>query len=481
MFEFLSQCGVSPGWQLVLLSGLGALIALSAVLAAWDRRARVQNRQFTDALDNMAQGLCMFDAATRIVVCNQKYTRMYGLSPDVVKSGCTLRELIEHRKANGSFTGDPEQYCRDILKSIKLGRATSWLIEAGDGRIVRAINEPMRDGGWVSTHEDVTEQRKLEQQRDEMAGQQRRREMLDAAIAGFRVQIDTLLRKVSNSASEMRSTAAALSEASGESSQHAQKAVQSSSEASSSVRTAALAADELTSSIAEIARQLDQTNHVVRLAVAEARATDDEIAALAAAAQKIGAVVKLIQDIAGQTNLLALNATIEAARAGEAGKGFAVVASEVKSLAVQTAKATDDITGQIQAVQASTSGAVEAIRRIAERMQEIDRYASSVAASVEQQSAATGQISSNVTNAAEGTAVIVSVLGAVAGATTDARASAETVLSASHAVESAVTALRTQIEAFLGTVAPESADGGRAPPDRSGGYAVLDTANPDAA
>ena len=121
----------------------------------------------------------------------------------------------------------------------------------------------------------------------------------------------------------------------------------------------------------------------------EARATDGEIAGLAAGAQKIGDVVKLIRNIAGQTNLLALNATIEAARAGEAGKGFAVVASEVKSLAVQTAKATEDIANHILAVQNSTSGAVEAIRQIAARMQEINQYTTAVAAAVEQQNSAT--------------------------------------------------------------------------------------------
>ena len=141
-----------------------------------------------------------------------------------------------------------------------------------------------------------------------------------------------------------------------------------SNEASTNVETAAIAADELSSSIAEIGRRLNQTTDVVRVAVEEAQITNQDIGALAQGARKIGDVTKLIRNIAGQTNLLALNATIEAARAGEAGRGFAVVASEVKSLAVQTAKATEDISSQILEVQNSTDKAVEAIGRIAHRM-----------------------------------------------------------------------------------------------------------------
>ena len=163
-------------------------------------------------------------------------------------------------------------------------------------------------------------------------------------------------------------------------------------------------------------------------------------------------MVKLIRDIAGQTNLLALNATIEAARAGESGRGFAVVASEVKTLAVQTAKATEEIAGQILAVQSSTTGAVEAIRRIAERMREINRYTSAVAASVEQQSAATGQISRNVASAAQGTGVVSTVLAKVSDAATSTRSSAHTVLDGSRAVETAVAELRGEVETFLAKV-----------------------------
>jgi methyl-accepting chemotaxis protein len=209
----------------------------------------------------------------------------------------------------------------------------------------------------------------------------------------------------------------------------------------------------LSGSINEIGRQLSRTTEIVRAAVNEAQGTNEQINALAQAAQKIGDVIKLIRAIAGQTNLLALNATIEAARAGEAGKGFAVVASEVKSLAVQTAKATEDISKQILAVQAATSTAVSAIGRISSRMQEIDSCATAVSAAVEEQSAATGEISENVASASDGAKVVVSVLADVSGAAAQTRQSAENVLTASQAVEAAAAELRNEVEGFLSRVA----------------------------
>jgi len=163
--------------------------------------------------------------------------------------------------------------------------------------------------------------------------------------------------------------------------------------------------------------------------------------------------VGLIRKIAAQTNLLALNATIEAARAGEAGRGFSVVASEVKSLAVQTAKATEDIAKHILGVQYSTSSAVATIQKIAKRMQEINECTNAVASSVTQQSTTTGEISRNVAHAAEGTSLVSSVLGEVVGATAEAKGSAEFVLRASESVESAVSNLQSQVERFLAKVA----------------------------
>jgi methyl-accepting chemotaxis protein len=305
----------------------------------------------------------------------------------------------------------------------------------------------------VATHEDITEQRMAELQRSSVQELESRRALIEDAIAGFRERVETVLTSVGDAGQAMQSSAAGLVESSEQASQRAQSAVKASGDASANVATAAAAATELTASIAEIGHQLTRAAEVVRVSVSEAESTNQKIVGLAEAAQKIGDVVKLIRDIAGQTNLLALNATIEAARAGEAGRGFAVVASEVKSLAVQTAKATEEIASQILAVQGSTATAVGAIRGIAGRMKEISSYTSAVAASVDQQNAATGEISENVAGAAQGTETVVTVLGDVAGAAAATRNSTKTMLVAARSVGDAVTKLRGEVEAFLGKVA----------------------------
>jgi methyl-accepting chemotaxis protein len=432
---------------------LAVAAGLTSGALVWAMRQRKANATLRIALDNMSQGLCMFDGGTRLVVANRRYFEIYGLSPETTKPGMTLRQLLEHRIQTGSFTGDPDKYIADTLEEVAAGKPINKILEMKNGRVIALANRPLRGGGWVVTHDDITEQRQAEQKHASLAEQEQRRVAIEDAIRSFRERVEAVLGSVTSSAGTMRTTASSLSGASDRNSQQAEGAAKTSNEASGNVEAAAAAAEELLSSITEIARQLNQTTELVRVAVAEAQTTNDEIAGLAQAAQKIGDVVKLIQDIAGQTNLLALNATIEAARAGESGKGFAVVASEVKSLAVQTAKATEEIAAQISAVQSSTSGAVEAIRRIAGRMQEINQYSSAVSAAVQEQSAATGEISHNVTSAARGTKQIVTILTEVAGAATQTRSSAQTVLVASQSVEDAASKLRADVDSFLAKVA----------------------------
>jgi methyl-accepting chemotaxis protein len=428
-----------------------ALLGLALASAFVDRRHEDRMR-LTTALNNMSQGLCMWGADGRLILCNERYSQMYGMESRLVRPGTSLREVLLNRIATGSFSGNPDQYIADLLSSILKGK-TSTTVREHNGRFIAIVNRPMGDGGWVATHEDVTEQRLAEQQRTSMQDLEARRATIEGAIQSFRERVEGVLKIVSDSAHSMESTAVGLLGSSEQTSQRAQSAVQASSEASANVVIAATATNELSASIGEISQQLNRTTEVVRVSVNEAEVTDNQIAGLAEVAQKIGDVIKLIRDIAGQTNLLALNATIEAARAGEAGRGFAVVASEVKSLAVQTAKATEEIASQILAVQASAGSAVGAIRGIAGRMREISSYTSTVAGSVEQQNAATGEISHNVAGAARATGLVVSVLGDVAGAASATRVSAETVLSASRSVESAVANLRAEVETFLGKVA----------------------------
>jgi methyl-accepting chemotaxis protein len=408
----------------------------------------------TLALNNMTQGVVMFDAAGRLVVCNERYLAMYGLSPQVVKPGAALIDIIRQRTKTGSLHRDPAQYCAALMTSMAAGKIVSFVAETPAGRAVSVVNRAIPGSRyWVGTHDDITERRSAERKSAQLGEQEARRAVVEEAIAGFREGVEGVLKTVAESVAAMKSIATALSATSSETTVHTAGAVETSNEAFCSVEAAATAADELGKSIAEINRQLVRATEVVRAVAADTQSTNRDIAGLAHAAQKIDDVVKLIQSVAGQTNLLALNATIEAARAGAAGKGFAVVASEVKALAVQTGRATDDIAAQIAAVQSSTHSAVGAIGNIAARMQEIRQLTAAIATSVEEQNAATREISSSVATAASGTKSVVAVLQRASAAISDMHSSADTVLTASQAVEKAADSLRGSVDGFLRKVA----------------------------
>ena len=276
---------------------------------------------------------------------------------------------------------------------------------------------------------------------------------MEGVVDGFRAKADELLATVGQNAALLKETATALGGVADNASRQANAASSASDETAGNVHTVATAAEQLSSSIQEIGQQVREATDAVRAAGATTDRSASEIEGLAAAGQRIGAVVDLIQAIAAQTNLLALNATIEAARAGEAGRGFAVVASEVKSLAGQTAKATEEIAQQVQGIQVSTKNAVDAVKDIARAMRAIDSVTTTIASAIEQQGAATREISQSVQMAAAGTQTLTSSISNVNAAIGEANRSADQVLSASDTVSNAADMLTEEVRRFFDVLA----------------------------
>ncbi|PVB61885.1 chemotaxis protein [Labrenzia sp. 011] len=313
------------------------------------------------------------------------------------------------------------------------------------GRMARCIE--------VFKENSIERERLAEERKVGHIAREKREKTIDSLIAAFRAESQAVLELVETNIARVEDVSSALSQRSASATEQGQRAVTTSENASSNVQAVASATEELNASIAEISRQVETTASIVAQTTSAAQSSNAKISGLAQAANKIGDVVSLISEIAEQTNLLALNATIEAARAGDAGKGFAVVASEVKSLAGQTAKATEEISAQIAAIQASTSEAVDEIARVSGSVEEVNSYTVTISEAVQQQGAATGEISRNVAEAADGTR---SVATTVVSLNEDVAENSEAVgdmLTATLEMKQQAEQLRASVETFLAEVA----------------------------
>jgi methyl-accepting chemotaxis protein len=291
------------------------------------------------------------------------------------------------------------------------------------------------------------EQEELKRQADA----EKRKSMFDLA-GKFEASVQAMVGDVFNEARAMQHAAQGMSETANKATERASFVADGSRQTSTNVQSVASAADQLSTSITEISQRVAQAAQIADRAAADGQRTNETVQGLAQAAHKIGEVIDLINQIASQTNLLALNATIEAARAGEAGKGFAVVASEVKSLANQTAKATDEIGSQISAIQTETDQVVGNIRNIRATIMEVNEISSSIAAAVEQQGAATRAIARSVQDAASGTNQVSQNISGVTDATCETGRAAGTVLQSSGRLTQKLEALQEEVTTFVAGV-----------------------------
>ncbi|NPD68861.1 methyl-accepting chemotaxis protein [Lichenicola cladoniae] len=324
--------------------------------------------------------------------------------------------------------------------------ATVPSLERGDeiGRMAEAVQ--------VFKDNMLAADRLLAEQAAEREARQQRSLRLETLVGVFEQRIGSTVSVLTSSSVEMESTARSMTDTAVVTDRQATQVARAAEDSSLGVQTVAAASEQLASSITEINRQVSASSILTNKVVDSVRKTDDTVRALAESAGRIGQVVGLINTIASQTNLLALNATIEAARAGDAGRGFAVVASEVRSLAHQTARATDEIGGQIAQVQQATNRAVQAMTEIAAMIEEVSAVTISIAAAVEQQGAATAEIARNVQQTAVSTRIVTTNIAGVSRAVNDTGGTARQVLGAAGNLSRQAGHLSSEVDSFISQV-----------------------------
>jgi methyl-accepting chemotaxis protein len=429
-----------------IIIALCAMLVFGIVLLGRYRTLERRYETFLATINNISAGVCLWDKQLKLVFCNERYLDMKGLRSEQMPEGTSYRAILRDTTVKTHDPPEVDGVVERIITSVTDPRGSSQIIEIPNGD-VHEISSKCLPQGFLVTVEDITmRHRAVEADRS-------RRQLLDKAASTLRLRLTGSIEDIASGVTALGGTAQTLDNLSEAAHAQAETALQSSRGAAQSASVVASTTDELRSSIIEINQQLSRTTGIIRDVVGDAGCANDDMNSMSSAVQSIATVLELISSIASRTNLLALNATIEASRAGAAGKGFEVVASEVKSLSVQTAQATEEISKRNTEVQNSAQRATVALNTIRRKIDGLDSVAGIVAVAMEEQGAATAAIALSVASVSSDAYQVTSALDKVAGSAATTKLAAENLLGVARRVERAVEAVQSDVANYFAEIA----------------------------